>query len=175
MPLKIYIFVHIYDLCTTCVINRFLVTVINFSSFPHQVISLKNIKSNAKLPNAALLSCANISHLELVSCGLESFSWVTAIQHLSYLDLSNNFIATIPSDLDALASSLVELTLSKNPIEEFTITLTRLRLLRFLNMDGTLISTLPNEIGDLKALRTLSLQRTEICELPPSFSKLKVS
>lgn len=82
---------------------------------------------------------------------------------ITRLDLSNNKLTTLPKELSGL-SSLRELWIRKNPIEDFPHCIISMTNLAVIDMRWTKISILPPEISVLPKLYELDWRNTPLCE-----------
>ncbi|MEL1245304.1 leucine-rich repeat domain-containing protein [Flavobacterium sp. DGU11] len=103
--------------------------------------------------------------------GMEGFTNLAQIQQL---DLTDNFITAIPTEI-AKMESLEVLDLTSNKITELPIELLQLKNLRVLNLSNNPLKKLPEWIGQLTGLEELHLVQTQLEGLPESFVNLKVS
>lgn len=116
------------------------------------------------------LRVSDLKEICFSSCGLSiaplGFSQLTNLVKLS---LEYNSFSRIPDDV-CCHSSLTDLDISHNPLEEFpTLTLPNLRIL---TAKGANISKFPDTLGCLQSLRVLTLSDNTMTELHPSLFQL---
>lgn len=92
---------------------------------------------------------------------------------LKYLHIGAIDISDLPEEFSSL-QNLENLAISYNQnLKRFPESITKLKNLKELNIQGTGIDSLPNSIGNLKSLEVLNLCFTNINKLPQSFFNLK--
>ena len=94
---------------------------------------------------------------------------------LRILDLSDNRLTEVSTDLHALRNVLTGLSIQGNPISQLPPFITDMTKLMHLHMGNTLIKELPEDIGNMESLTILNIRVSTICRLPASFAKLTVS
>ncbi|XP_034935086.1 leucine-rich repeat protein 1-like isoform X2 [Chelonus insularis] len=120
---------------------------------------------------------------ELNISGLDRKSFdrqILRLQSLRILNLSNNFIERLPTELGVLLPHLVELNLSQNRLGQCNNRTKWLWLngvnitksLRLLDLSSNQIQLLPNQIGKLKKLCTLNISNNQLKQLPSSIGNL---
>ena len=95
------------------------------------------------------------------------------LENLTYLDLSNNHISTIPELLQGI--SLVELKLAGNKIEEYPVALCLGNIstsLQSLDLSRNSLTSLPSSFVQLQKLVRLKLDCNKLATLPRCFGKL---
>ncbi|MDY5968698.1 MAG: leucine-rich repeat domain-containing protein [Bacteroidales bacterium] len=92
-------------------------------------------------------------------------------KNLRVLDLSKNFIDTLPPEIGTLAN-LEELNLHRNKLRSVPPEMGRLKNLRVLNLSRNPILELPPEMCSLSKLEKLILWMTGVVEVPPTFVSL---
>jgi Leucine-rich repeat (LRR) protein len=93
------------------------------------------------------------------------------LPNLEELDISEAGIAEVPEVVFEL-SALRRLWLVRNPIRSLTPSISRLKRLNYVNLDGTEIGDLPDEFSRLAELRYLRVNETRISSLPESMRQL---
>ena len=99
------------------------------------------------------------------------------LNQLEVLHLQHNFLTKLPNGLEQLLS-LKELDIHDNQFVELPDCIHGMAQLKILkvgvpNHFGNPISHLPNWLGDLKNLMEISLTKTAITTIPPTFRQLK--
>jgi len=114
---------------------------------------------------------------------------------LKRLDLSNNFLTSLPPEIIYL-EKLEELVLSNNQFDYFPLVISQLNSLRLVNLNhnwlsslpprieklpnletillsGNRLRNLPTQIGNLSNLKTLDLSNNNLTDLPDTIIKLR--
>ncbi|CAB0029373.1 unnamed protein product [Trichogramma brassicae] len=102
-------------------------------------------------------------NLDLSLCELEDVPVreIAIARRFSILDLSNNYLTTLPTNFATLAQ-IVKLDLSKNQLTELPENFGDLKQLRHLDLYGNQISRLPLSLGQLKKLKWLDLKENPL-------------
>ncbi|XP_014230545.1 leucine-rich repeat-containing protein 59 [Trichogramma pretiosum] len=102
-------------------------------------------------------------NLDLSLCELEDVPVreIAIARRFSILDLSNNYLTTLPPNFATLAQ-IVKLDLSKNQLTELPENFGDLKQLRHLDLYGNQISRLPLSLGQLKKLKWLDLKENPL-------------
>ncbi|KAJ0973860.1 hypothetical protein J5N97_015825 [Dioscorea zingiberensis] len=87
------------------------------------------------------------------------------------LDLTNNSIVEIPSEISKLIS-MQRLVLADNQIERLPANLGVFKSLKILKLDGNRIKMLPDELGSLFRLEKFSVSRNLLMSLPKTIGDL---
>ncbi|XP_072755557.1 leucine-rich repeat protein 1 isoform X1 [Anoplolepis gracilipes] len=118
---------------------------------------------------------------QLILSGLDRKSFdrqILTLQNLKFLDLSNNKISFLPTELGTLpnlqALNLSHNNLGKSVHSKWTwLEQTPLRNnLHFLDISNNLLTKLPIQIGLLDALRELNIHRNKLTKLPQNIGTL---
>lgn len=110
--------------------------------------------------------------LSLDNLGLSEIpDGIGELKNLVYLDLSFNFIKTIPIEIFNL-EKLETLDLEDNMIEIIPPDIGNLKKLKYLDLDDNSIDYLPPEIGELGNLVYLHVVDNPIKSFPPEIGKL---
>lgn len=131
--------------------------------FPNEIQSLKNLRKidltgTILIEIPSLASFKKLVHLNLSSNYLKSLPGdITELTSLEYLNVSSNLLESLPEDLAKL-TSLEYLNLKTNPLESLPEDITKLTSLKYLDLRSTNIETLPNEIYKLKNLLVLKIE-----------------
>ncbi|PAA49830.1 hypothetical protein BOX15_Mlig030103g1, partial [Macrostomum lignano] len=166
---------HSRDLCDSHTAAK---TVLTQDDLGRHVDCLRNIRAKNQVlpqpfPNAALLSAANLTNLELSRCKMRDTGWLSQMSEgLINLQLHENFITKLDPSLSRL-KRLKFLNLSYNPISYLPTFVCDLPSLSLLDASGTQLNRLPEEIGRMSALTNLLLKETLIRRLPAGFGRLK--
>ncbi|KAL2713837.1 leucine-rich repeat-containing protein 59-like [Vespula squamosa] len=115
-------------------------------------MKLKNIGNRIKDDN-----------LDLSLCDLEEVpvEEIATIRKLTYLDLSNNFLVTLPNNF-VILKQILKLDLSKNMLTEIPENFGEMTQLRYLDLYANQISRLPLSLSELKNLRWLDLKENPL-------------
>lgn len=171
--------------------------------FPNSITKLKNLEvldlSENKIENlpTSIRYLTSLLELNISSNNIRTIpSAIGDLKRLEILNMSSNEISQLPPEISKL-SQLKELDLAINPIKFIPIAVTELIQLEVLNIsylsslyilpesignlikleslsiNNTLIKQLPESIGHLKNLKSLSLGNSNITSLPTSFCALK--
>jgi len=97
---------------------------------------------------------------------------VFLFRNLRELDLGNNRIVLIPSEINKL-QKLEFLVLERNRLTSVSQQVGELKSLRYLDFGLNKIASLPKEIGNLANLEFLQIWGNELTVLPPNLSKLE--
>lgn len=92
-----------------------------------------------------------LSHMGLHSIPARILNEEMIMSMIVRLDLSNNFLKELPTEIYACAS-LVELWLQNNPIDEIPLGISELRHLEVLDIAHTNVRSLPNELSTMEKL-----------------------
>jgi len=95
-----------------------------------------------------------------------------ALNDLEEVNLSQNELTYLPENISAM-SNLRSLALSRNKISVLPSSLFGLPALQVLRLDNNLLTELPGQVGDLHALHTLILNDNHIRRMPIRCSELK--
>ena len=115
----------------------------------------------------------NISKLDLSNQNLTQIpSEIFALKNLKSINLSNNNISTIPPDIVNL-KRLEKLDVSNNKISNFYAKICRLPKLQVLNLNNNSIKTIPKQIKYLSELRVFSIANNKLTFLPNEVGDLK--
>lgn len=122
----------------------------------------------------ALQALKHLTKLQLMGDGLHVFPEVIASNYLKlkYLDLSINFINSIPDNFGNLVE-LDTLILSHNGIESLPTSFGDLKEVKYLDLYGLKLTSLPESFGNLSNLTHLALGYNYLSKLPESFGNLK--
>ncbi|HLL22445.1 MAG TPA: leucine-rich repeat domain-containing protein [Kofleriaceae bacterium] len=93
-----------------------------------------------------------------------------ALRSLEWLDVSSNQLSRLPESFAAL-SNLKKLDLAKNPID-FDPAIYRLVALESLRIDAAAVTSIGDQVGHLRHLRSLHADRNAIRELPSTLLQL---
>ncbi|CAH8452571.1 unnamed protein product [Schistosoma turkestanicum] len=118
---------------------------------------------------------------------------ICSFSHLTLLDISNNYLRSLPPDIVQL-TSLIMLNVSKNQLVDITVicelshlqsldvtenkltvlpqSLWKLEGLKTFSCSWNKVGSLPEEIGRLRSLTTLRLTNNKLSTLPRSFTNL---
>ncbi|KAJ2946502.1 hypothetical protein O0L34_g12550 [Tuta absoluta] len=88
------------------------------------------------------------------------------------LQISEQKLKEIPSDVFNLCEILRNLDLSKNKLAIIPEDLSKFKLLKQLKLDSNKLEVFPQSITNLKKLELLNISNNFIATLPPSFSSL---
>ncbi|KAL2743028.1 leucine-rich repeat-containing protein 59-like [Vespula maculifrons] len=116
------------------------------------MMKLKNIGNRIKDDN-----------LDLSLCDLEEIpvEEIATIRKVTYLDLSNNFLVTLPNNF-VILKQILKLDLSKNMLTEIPENFGEMTQLRYLDLYANQISRLPLSLSELKNLRWLDLKENPL-------------
>ncbi|ELT89642.1 hypothetical protein CAPTEDRAFT_187033 [Capitella teleta] len=115
----------------------------------------------------------SLKSLSLTHCSIKSLCPIKLSVQISQLNLSNNLLSEIPSELFVLKDSLENMDLSGSPIRLIPEFLMKFPRLTRLDLSRSLISELPENFGDLSNLEVLIMAACPLTALPDSFCKLK--
>lgn len=151
---------------------------VHFSQPPTKVAPPKETMTILKREDYPLRDFpSTVKKLVVAGCRLARIdSRVTALKHLSTLELSNNVLEALPQALARMALS--QLILSNNRICNIDGQLFTGKLretLHVLNLGQNKLSALPSELCHLKCLTTLNVQRNGLRKLPEGIGWLKSS
>ena len=125
-----------------------------------------------QMPNQLYL-CTNLRELYLNSNKIVQISEdIAHIPNLEILDLIDNHIQSVPSSMCANLAKLKYFGLSSNMITSLPDNIGDLKSLQVLRLSGNKLVYLPNSICLLGFLTTLSLSRNRLVYLPSEFFKL---
>ncbi|KAI4493121.1 hypothetical protein M0802_009671 [Mischocyttarus mexicanus] len=103
------------------------------------------------------------SRLDLCYCDLGQVpvEEIATIRKVTYLDLSNNFLATLPNNFIIL-KQIYMLDLSKNMLTEIPENFGEMTQLKYLDLYANQISRLPLSLSELKNLKWLDLKENPL-------------
>lgn len=122
----------------------------------------------------ALQALKHLKKLQLMGDGFHVFPEVITSDYLKleYLDLSINFINSVPDNFGNLVE-LDTLILSHNGIESLPTSFGNLKEVKYLDLFGLKLTSLPESFGNLSKLNYLILGHNYLTNLPESFGNLK--
>ncbi|KAK9763610.1 hypothetical protein K7432_009557 [Basidiobolus ranarum] len=99
---------------------------------------------------------------------LQSFpeKCISRLVKLKELDLTQNLLVSLPSDIGHFESALERLAVSGNRLLSLPCSIGLCRLLRSLDLSRNSLLDLPIEITDLNGLETLDLTENKLCVIP---------
>ncbi|XP_035720020.1 leucine-rich repeat-containing protein 59-like [Vespa mandarinia] len=115
-------------------------------------MKLKNIGNRLKDENLDLSLC------DLDEVPVEE---IATVRKLTYLDLSNNFLVTLPNNF-VILKQILKLDLSKNMLTEIPENFGEMTQLKYLDLYANQISRLPLSLSELKNLRWLDLKENPL-------------
>jgi len=92
--------------------------------------------------------------------------------NLRNLDLSNNKIASLPSNIGSF-KAMKNLSLAKNRISSLPDDMGKMAKLENLNISHNLLQSIPSSFQQLKSLREICLSFNHLTNIPPSLLGLK--
>ncbi|KAL4711275.1 hypothetical protein ACJJTC_019116 [Scirpophaga incertulas] len=129
-------------------------------SLRHLDLTRNPLKIIDQVAMAALSELTFLKDLKMSGCGLEDLpiGMFRTLRRLEYLDMSDNYLTTLPSALSEPAN-LKMLNLSRNPItslsDKMPLSLSKLKELHLCNTKVEVIKS--GELGSLKSLEVLYL------------------
>ena len=115
----------------------------------------------------------NLYDLDVSFCELKEFpSPILELKRLEYLDISNNFIRSIPQDITRL--QLKKFHLGKNPLDEFPKFLCQFSALEKTDLSSCFLERIPPIIFGLKNLTEINLRDNCITNLPEQVCQLNL-
>ena len=115
----------------------------------------------------------NLAKLDISSCELNEFPWpVIKLKRLMSLDISNNFIHSIPEEITKM--QLKTFCLGKNPLDVFPTFLDQLTDLKKTDLSSCFLEQIPHVICSFKNLTKVNLRDNCITELPDQFCQLNL-
>lgn len=94
------------------------------------------------------------------------------LKHLEELDVSSNWLRTLPSKIGHDLVSLRSLKMSFNSLTVLPQSICALKHLEVLLVDQNQLTSLPSKLGDLKALKILSVEQNNLRHLPRTLCRL---
>lgn len=91
---------------------------------------------------------------------------ILSLEHLEYLDLSDNIVSKLPDNIDKLVN-LKSLSIGGNPITVLPDTISSLAKLHTLNLDTTNLEEIPISLGNLPNLKVLYIDANPHLRFPP--------
>lgn len=137
-----------------------------FSTMSQAIIHISPTTLYNQLKNLKELQILNTSNSSLIN-----IKPLSGLLNLRSLDLSDNNLKSIPSEISAL-KQLESINLEGNSIENYPDVLSELTSLKKLDLSHTNIKNLPESFGNLTSLEELILPAW-ITEFPESFVNLK--
>jgi len=118
------------------------------------------------------VSILDVSYNEIESLSPTSLD---NLRHLEQVNLSNNKLVLLPSELGQLCH-ITTMILKNNQLSEFSIPkeLATMVTLQELNLSGNNFQAIPEQILELNQLRTLQLGKNYISEIPYSIARLQM-
>eukprot|EP00698_Gefionella_okellyi_P003570 TRINITY_DN1335_c0_g1_i1.p1 TRINITY_DN1335_c0_g1~~TRINITY_DN1335_c0_g1_i1.p1 ORF type:complete len:867 (-),score=151.57 TRINITY_DN1335_c0_g1_i1:2032-4632(-) len=122
---------------------------------------------------AALGSCTSLQVLQVQGNKLTALPNLGTCTGLVSLNLSQNFISTLPPSLFPPLTALRSLHLDRNKLIQLPMTIGSLQSLKELTARGNMLSIVPASLGLLMELKILDLAENSITTLPQAcFAKL---
>jgi len=116
----------------------------------------------------------NLKKLVLHRNAIENIHFhLLPLEHLQYLDLSNNPLENLVFMFQGLPPSLTTLIMCECDLENLPNEISLLTSLEHLDLGSNNLRTLPAEIGQLTNLKVLHLDDNSMDFLPAAFSDLK--
>ena len=132
------------------------------------------ILDNNKISQPIFSHSSSILYLSLVNNSITEYPGVLP-SSLTTLDLSENFILSIPEKLLLLNSSLMKLYLRENHLEYLPASIVNLNQLKVFDISKNRLRQLPDGIGQLKSMVSLNISYNELTTLPKSIANLSDS
>ena len=115
----------------------------------------------------------NLNDLDVSFCELKEFPLpILELKKLEHLDISNNFIRSIPQDITRLQLKMFHL--GKNPLDEFPKFLYHFSALEKTDLSNCFLERIPPVIFGLKNLTEINLRDNCITELPEQVCQLNL-
>ena len=115
----------------------------------------------------------NLNKLDISFCQLKEFpSPILELKKLEHLDISDNFIRSIPQDITRLQLKVFHL--GKNPFDELPKFLWKFSALENTDLSSCFLDRTPPEIFGLKNLTTINLRDNCITEIPEHVCQLNL-
>ena len=115
----------------------------------------------------------NLNELDVSFCELKEFpSPILELKKLEHLNISNNFIRSIPQDITRLQLKMFHL--GKNPLDKFPKFLYQFSALEKTDLSNCYLERIPPVIFGLKNLTTINLRDNCITEIPEEVCQLNL-
>lgn len=115
-----------------------------------------------------------VTELNLASLGLTEFPlFVCDMPMLRELELHNNSIPSLPPSLGKLGDTLERLSIGKNRLGNLPEEIGELRRLRTLRASQNPIEAIHPSVGDCRLLEVLEVDTAKLRELPTTFGQLE--
>ena len=115
----------------------------------------------------------NLNELDVSFCELKEFpSPILELKKLEHLNISNNFIRSIPQDITRLQLKMFHL--GRNPLDEFPKFLYQFSALEKTDLSNCYLERIPPVIFGLKNLTTINLRDNCITEIPEEVCQLNL-
>eukprot|EP01080_Neovahlkampfia_damariscottae_P010352 gene10352-2766_t len=139
------------------------------------IISEKSIKINENILEKITKEGAKETRFSFKSNGLVEFpiEILDINDRVTQLDLSYNFIVTIPNWFSSNFEYLTHLDLSHNFLFELPNSFSQLQKLKELNLSNNKFEFFPDSILDLNSLQSLNLKYNKLTYIPSEILKLK--
>ncbi|MBD2176165.1 leucine-rich repeat domain-containing protein [Pseudanabaena sp. FACHB-1998] len=118
-----------------------------------------------------IIFVTSLTYLNLSNNSISEIASFTSLPKLTSLDLSNNFITYLSSEIFNLVN-LTSLNISYNQIQDIPSKISNLNNLTSLNLSHNRIKDIPSEISNLNNLTSLDLSHNPIKDIPSEMSNL---
>lgn len=147
----------------------------NFTKYP-SIQSLKLINFPFEHLHLVISKFENLIYLKLDDCTItrpsEFLAQLSKKKYLKYLDLNECKIIDVPDNI-GLLKNLVELRINQDSIGFISDSIGSLIHLEYLSLNGN-ISSFPESIGNLSAMKEIDLSGNPIAQFPPQIYKMKL-